>query len=96
MKRRNFGLAAAAVFGGMQTPALADDKSARKGTLIFEVYKDAKDEIRWRLKSANGQVIASSGQGYKAMADCEKAIAAIKEGAAKAKTKDLTKEAVRT
>ena len=30
----------------------------------FELYKDAKGEYRWRLKSGNGQVIATGGEGY--------------------------------
>lgn len=95
MKRRSFGIAAAVAALGSSAAAKtwADEKKERKGTLTFEIYKDAKQEVRWRLKSANGQVIASSGQGYKAMADCQKAIAAIKEGAAKAKIKDTTKDA---
>jgi uncharacterized protein YegP (UPF0339 family) len=52
--------------------------------LKFETYEDTKKETRWRLKSGNGQVIASSSEGYKTKADCEKAIEEIKKGAAKA------------
>ena len=33
--------------------------------LTFETYEDAKKEHRWRLKATNGQIIATSGQGYK-------------------------------
>ena len=29
----------------------------------FEIYKDTKGEFRWRLKSANGQTIATGGEG---------------------------------
>ena len=37
----------------------------------FELYKDAKGEWRWRLISAgNSKVIADSGEGYVARADC--------------------------
>lgn len=32
----------------------------------FEVYKDSAGEWRWRLKAANGKVLAS-GEGYKTM-----------------------------
>jgi uncharacterized protein YegP (UPF0339 family) len=56
--------------------------------LKFEVYDDARKESRWRLKAANGQIIATSGQGYKAKADCEHAIDVIKEGAAGAEVED--------
>lgn len=30
----------------------------------IEIYKDKKSEFRWRLFSANGRVIADSGEGY--------------------------------
>lgn len=53
--------------------------------LTFEAYEDARSEHRWRLKATNGQVIASSGQGYKDKRDCQHAIDAIKKGAEKAK-----------
>jgi uncharacterized protein YegP (UPF0339 family) len=47
----------------------------------FETYQDSKQEHRWRLKSSNGQTIATSSEGYKVLADCEKAIDTIKKGA---------------
>jgi uncharacterized protein YegP (UPF0339 family) len=53
--------------------------------LTFETYEDAKNEHRWRLKSTNGQVIATSGQGYKDKRDCQHAVDTIKKGAEKAK-----------
>jgi uncharacterized protein YegP (UPF0339 family) len=58
--------------------------------LTFEVYEDKQKEYRWRLKAANGQVIGASSEGYKAKADCEKAIDLIKTGAAKAEVEDKT------
>lgn len=36
----------------------------------FEVFKDAKGEWRWRLRSGNNKIIATSGEGYKNKADC--------------------------
>lgn len=30
----------------------------------YEYYKDKREEWRWRLKAANGQTIAVSGEGY--------------------------------
>jgi uncharacterized protein YegP (UPF0339 family) len=33
-------------------------------TAKFEIHTDGKGEYRWRLKSANGQVIATSGEEY--------------------------------
>lgn len=67
---------------------VAQTGGSEKGTLSFELYKDSKDEFRWRLKAANGQQIGMSSHGYKAKADCMKAIDLIKMGAAKAKVDD--------
>ncbi len=61
-------------------------KDAR--TLKFEQYADAGGDLRWRLKSSNGQVIATSGQGYKDKRDCENAIDVIKTGAQRAKVEE--------
>jgi len=57
----------------------------------FETYQDNAKEYRWRCKAANGQVVASSSQGYKAKADCEHAVDLIQKGAAKASVEDLAK-----
>lgn len=43
----------------------------RKGKM--EVYEDASGEWRWRLKSSNGRVVATSGEGYTRQRDCEEA-----------------------
>ena len=40
-------------------------KSDAATRLKFETYADAAKEYRWRLKATNGQVIATSGQGYR-------------------------------
>jgi uncharacterized protein YegP (UPF0339 family) len=57
--------------------------------LRFEVYEDTSNEQRWRLIAANGQVIANSSQGYKAMSDCRHAIELIKQGAARSAVEDF-------
>lgn len=46
----------------------------------FEVYKDAKGEYRFRLKAANGEIIAS-GEGYKTKAACLNGIESVKKNA---------------
>lgn len=46
----------------------------------FEVYKDKSGEFRFRLKATNGQIIAV-GEGYKALASCEKGIESVKKNA---------------
>jgi len=79
----------AATFAGLGAYAqTTQEKKKAERTLTFEVYKDAKGEFRWRLKATNGQVIGTSGDGYKAKADCTHAIDLIKEGASKATTDD--------
>lgn len=46
----------------------------------FEVYLDQGGEWRFRLKAANGQVIAV-GEGYRSKAACIKGIESIKRNA---------------
>ncbi|PLX34112.1 MAG: DUF1508 domain-containing protein [Clostridiales bacterium] len=54
----------------------------------FEVYKDARGEYRFRLKAANGQVIAT-GEGYKTKASCMNGIESIKKNAPEAKVVEV-------
>lgn len=56
--------------------------AARADKLKFEIYKDNKMEFRWRLKAANGESLATSGQGYKAKADCKNGVERIQKDAA--------------
>ena len=46
----------------------------------FEVYADKRGEFRFRLKAANGQIVAV-GEGYKAKASCFNGIDSIKRNA---------------
>ena len=61
----------------------------------FEVYKDKKGEIRFRLKSSNGQIIATS-EGYKDMAGAMNGVKSVKKNAADAKIVDETEAAKKT
>ena len=47
----------------------------------FEVYKDKAGEFRFRLKAANGQIIAVS-ESYKALASCLNGIESVRKNAA--------------
>ena len=77
----------------ISTPSHAQDKDKKaKGKLVFEIYKDASEGFRWRLKSANGQIIGTSGAGYKDKVDCKHGIELIKAGASKAEVKDSSAE----
>src|SRR3954451_5006941 len=69
----------------------ADEKpTGRPGT--FEVYKDKGGEFRWRLRSVNKQVIATSVQGYKEKRDCTNRIESVKKNAADAKVEEVAAE----
>lgn len=53
----------------------------------FETYLDKRGEFRWRLKSANGKIIAVSSEGYKNNKDMRKALKLVRTGAPTAKVK---------
>jgi uncharacterized protein YegP (UPF0339 family) len=72
-------LAALGLFAFCATAAAAD--------LKFELYKDKAGEYRWRLKAANGEIMATPGQGYKAMADAKSNIESVKKSATDEKMK---------
>ena len=46
--------------------------------MIFRKYKDAAGLWRWRLRAANNQIIAVSGEGYWNLSDCLAAIKLVK------------------
>jgi uncharacterized protein YegP (UPF0339 family) len=70
----------------LQAPATAADD---KPTAKFEVYKDRSGEFRWRLRATNTQILATSGDAYKAKRDCLHAIDSIKRAAANAPVEEL-------
>jgi uncharacterized protein YegP (UPF0339 family) len=45
--------------------------------MTYHYYKDSKGEWRWRLKAANGRILADSGEGYTTEHECLAAIAKI-------------------
>jgi hypothetical protein len=49
----------------------------------FEVYQDKAKKFRFRLKAANGQVIAT-GEAYESKASCMNGIESIKKSAPEA------------
>jgi uncharacterized protein YegP (UPF0339 family) len=53
----------------------------------FELYKDRKGEFRFRLKSRNGEIVAT-GESYPTKAGAKKGIAAVQRAAAGAKVDD--------
>lgn len=55
----------------------------------FEVYKDRREEFRWRLRADNNEIIAVS-EGYTSKAGCKNGIESVKKNAPKAEIVDLT------
>ena len=49
--------------------------------LTFELYKDKAGEHRWRLKHSNGNVLATSSEGYSSKAAALKGIENVKSSA---------------
>ncbi|MBS1808391.1 MAG: DUF1508 domain-containing protein [Acidobacteria bacterium] len=58
--------------------------------MYFEIYQDHANEYRWRLKAANHEPLADSGEGYTAKINCQRAIRKLKADIANAPVKDLT------
>ena len=56
----------------------------------FQIFKDARGEFRWRLRAGNNEIIATSGEGYKAKADCEHGIELVKRDAPAAPVDEVT------
>lgn len=60
----------------------------------FELYRDGAGETRWRLRAANGRIIADSGEGYVDRADALHGIELVRCLAPVAPLEDLTDEPV--
>ena len=54
----------------------------------FELYKGRGEEWRWRLRAANGNIVADSGESYTTKASAEAGIASVKRGAADAPVRE--------
>ncbi|MCJ7574280.1 YegP family protein, partial [Candidatus Bathyarchaeota archaeon] len=55
----------------------------------FEIFKDAAGKHRFRLRSENGEIIATS-EAYESRAGCDNGIAAVRADAPIAVIQDLT------
>ena len=47
----------------------------------YELYRDKKEEFRWRLIHDNGNILATSSESYKAKASATKCIENVKASA---------------
>jgi uncharacterized protein YegP (UPF0339 family) len=63
----------------------------QKGKAVFEVFMDKGSDFRFRLKDADGDVLAIASKGYDKKSDILQVIEAIKKEAAKAIVEDKTK-----
>jgi uncharacterized protein YegP (UPF0339 family) len=70
---------------------IVTDKKERCVAAKFEIYKDAKGEFRFRLKAANGEIVAT-GESYKAKSGVLSGVDAVKRAAADAVVDDQTGE----
>ncbi len=57
---------------------------------VFEWYKDKAGKFRFRLKSANGEIIATS-EGYNSKDGCVNGIESVKKNAPVAKVVEAKK-----
>lgn len=53
--------------------------------MIFEIYRQRRGLFRrtqwaWRLRAANGRILAVSGEGYNNRADCEHIVEQFRAG----------------
>jgi uncharacterized protein YegP (UPF0339 family) len=80
----------ATVFSGIGLrPLLAASTDKKASTAKFEVYKDKAGDYRWRLRTQNKQVIASSGEGYSSKQSCLDGIESVKKNAADAAVEEV-------
>jgi len=56
--------------------------------MYFEMYRDARNEWRWRLKAGNHEVIAVSSEGYTSKQSCSHSIDLVKSTTASTPVKE--------
>lgn len=56
----------------------------------FVIYKDRSEQYRWRFKSANGNIIADSAEGYTSKESAKNGIDFVKVNAKNAPVEDTT------
>jgi uncharacterized protein YegP (UPF0339 family) len=71
----------AAIAGDPDSYSFAQgEEIGRKGASFrYQIYRDPGDSWRWRLLSAQGEILAVGGQGFPSRKDVQAAIAALRE-----------------
>jgi amphi-Trp domain-containing protein len=65
-----------------EPPEGEEDVAGSAGSqATFEVFRDRADEWRWRLVHRNGNVIATSGEGYTTRRNAERGLRSVVENA---------------
>jgi hypothetical protein len=59
---------------------------------VFELYKDSAGEFRFRLKTGDGVLLATSGKGYETKPDCQRVIETIKNTVGRARVEDISQK----
>jgi uncharacterized protein len=54
----------------------------------FEIYSDSAGNYRWRLKSSNGQTVASSGESFDSKSNAKRAAENVKANVGSATIED--------
>jgi uncharacterized protein YegP (UPF0339 family) len=84
------GVLAALIAAVSAAPAVARQAG---GKMTFEIYKDKAGEFRWRLKTADGDVLAVPEDAYKSQADAKRAVNSIRTNVKKLKVEYTTDKA---
>ncbi|MFC1910611.1 YegP family protein [Chloroflexota bacterium] len=59
-------------------------------TAKFEIYKGKIGDFRWRLTHTNGQIIATSGEGYTTKVNAIHGLNSVKKNAPNSTIEDRT------
>ncbi len=62
------------------------------GSAAFEIYEDAGEEWRWRLRHRNGNIVADSGQGYASRSNAVEGVTTVKRNAPGAEAETVSGE----
>ena len=68
-----------AVFIGLSTQSVVAKAKKGGSKMKIELYEGKDGQFRWRLKAANGAILATAGQGFKAKADAKHSIELIQK-----------------
>ena len=86
--KRNVLRALTALFDAIDAALLGGTRAE------FETYKDAGGDHRWRLRAANGRIVADSAEGYASLRNVKRAISTFCDAVESARLGELRIEEV--